>query len=56
MLVGDAVVAAPAPREATEDEESGRGLFLVCQLSNRWGFYFTAEFDGKVIWVVIHTP
>ena len=56
MLVGDAVVAAPVPREAAEDEESGRGLFLVGQLSDRWGFYFTAGFDGKVIWVVIRTP
>jgi anti-sigma regulatory factor (Ser/Thr protein kinase) len=56
MLVGDAVVAAPVPREAAEDDESGRGLFLVRQLSAQWGFYFTVEFNGKVTRVIIRIP
>jgi hypothetical protein len=56
VLVSDAVAAAPAPREAAEDDESGRGLFLVRELSRAWGFYYVDEFGGKVIWAVIVTP
>jgi hypothetical protein len=32
------------------DAESGRGLFLVETLSERWGWYQTQNPDGKVTW------
>ncbi|MCZ4098955.1 ATP-binding protein [Streptomyces sp. SID13666] len=38
---------APArPREAAEDDESGRGLFLVALLAGDWG----VSDDGKTTW------
>ncbi len=55
LLVGDAIAAAPVPREAADDEESGRGLFLVGQYSSAWGFYYEDELDGKVTWALIGT-
>jgi anti-sigma regulatory factor (Ser/Thr protein kinase) len=32
------------------DEESGRGLFLVNSLSEKWGWYPTGNPAGKVTW------
>ena len=56
LLVGDAIPIAPVPRVAGDDDESGRGLFLVGELSASWGFYFSTESGGKVVWSVIDTP
>jgi hypothetical protein len=56
VLVWDAVVAAPVPRVAGEDDESGRGLAIVAELSAAWGFYRAADPAGKVTWAAITTP
>jgi len=56
LLTWDASVVAPVVREAGEDDESGRGLAIVGALSAGWGFYYPAEFRGKIIWAVIDRP
>jgi hypothetical protein len=56
VLAWDAIVAAPEPRDAEDDDESGRGLAIIDALSARWGFYYPAEFAGKVTWAIIDTP
>jgi hypothetical protein len=56
VLAWDASMLAPMVREAGDDDESGRGLAIVAALSAGWGFYYPAEFRGKVTWAVINTP
>jgi len=56
VLTWDASVLAPAVREAGEDDESGRGLAIVAALSAGWGFYYPAQFSGKVTWAIIDCP
>ncbi|MET8076835.1 SpoIIE family protein phosphatase [Streptomyces sp. NPDC005303] len=46
--VFDASSTSPHLRYAAMTDEGGRGLFLVAQLSERWGTRYTPE--GKVIW------
>ncbi|WP_414170964.1 SpoIIE family protein phosphatase (plasmid) [Streptoverticillium reticulum] len=46
--VSDASSTAPHLRYAADEDEGGRGLFLVAQLADRWGTRYTRE--GKVIW------
>ncbi|MFF3751877.1 SpoIIE family protein phosphatase [Streptomyces sp. NPDC002018] len=46
--VVDGSDAAPHLRRARTFDEGGRGLFLVAQLSSRWGSRHTAQ--GKIIW------
>jgi anti-sigma regulatory factor (Ser/Thr protein kinase) len=53
--VWDSNVQPPVPRAFENDfpevdAESGRGLFLVETLSERWGWYLTRNPDGKVTW------
>ncbi|RNL70166.1 SpoIIE family protein phosphatase [Streptomyces sp. I6] len=55
--VSDASSTSPHMRHATETDEGGRGLFIVMQLSDRWGTRTTG--DGKTIWseqVIRHGP
>ena len=56
LLAWDATVAAPTPRDAAEDEESGRGLAIVAGLSAACGYYYPANQAGKVTWALIDTP
>jgi hypothetical protein len=56
MQVWDAVLAAPVPRTATADDESGRGLAIVAALSARYGFYYCENRGGKVTWAILGTP
>lgn len=56
IFVWDAVLAAPVPRTAGEDAESGRGLGIVAELSAACGFYHAADLGGKVTWAAITTP
>jgi hypothetical protein len=60
ILVWDAVAAAPVPRTAGEDDESGRGLAIVAEFSAACGFYPAAmpngDPAGKVTWATITTP
>jgi hypothetical protein len=59
LLVWDALPGAARPRVAGHDEENGRGLFLVQELSAAWGSYLPPEAyhpayaGGKVTWAVI---
>ncbi|MFD7231982.1 SpoIIE family protein phosphatase [Streptomyces sp. NPDC059881] len=46
--VSDTSSTSPHMRHATATDEGGRGLFIVMQLSDRWGSRSTA--DGKTIW------
>ncbi|MEU9997084.1 SpoIIE family protein phosphatase [Streptomyces sp. NPDC050848] len=46
--VSDPSSTQPRLRRARETDEGGRGLFLVAQLSDRWGCRFTRT--GKTIW------
>ncbi|WP_202425423.1 SpoIIE family protein phosphatase [Streptomyces sp. HUCO-GS316] len=46
--VADASHTAPHLRRARTTDEGGRGLFLVAQLTERWGTRYTRE--GKTVW------
>ncbi|MER7667014.1 SpoIIE family protein phosphatase [Kitasatospora sp. NPDC096128] len=46
--VSDSSSTAPHLRYAVEEDEGGRGLFLVARLTERWGVRYTPE--GKIIW------
>lgn len=46
--VWDGSSTSPHLRHAATMDEGGRGLFLVAQLSDRWGTRYTP--NGKVIW------
>ncbi|KAB8188412.1 SpoIIE family protein phosphatase [Nonomuraea phyllanthi] len=46
--VSDSSLSAPHLRRARLSDEGGRGLFLVAQLTSRWGTRYRA--DGKTIW------
>ena len=56
ILVWDPIAAGPVPRVAGDDDESGRGLAIVAELSAACGFYHAADPGGKVTWAVITTP
>jgi anti-sigma regulatory factor (Ser/Thr protein kinase) len=51
----DPAAPAPAPQEAADDQESGRGLSIVTMLSTRWS-YFLAPQGGKVVWADLAIP
>ncbi|MER5985064.1 SpoIIE family protein phosphatase [Streptomyces sp. NPDC001787] len=46
--VSDSGSTSPRLRHARTTDEGGRGLFLVAQLSRRWGTRYAAH--GKIIW------
>ncbi|MFI6036086.1 SpoIIE family protein phosphatase [Streptomyces sp. NPDC051315] len=46
--VADSSSTSPHLRYAATTDEGGRGLFLVSQLTDRWGTRYTPQ--GKVIW------
>ncbi|MCF6525631.1 SpoIIE family protein phosphatase [Streptomyces sp. JJ36] len=46
--VSDTGHTSPHLRHAESEDEGGRGLFLVAQLTQRWGTRYTSA--GKVIW------
>ncbi|MGW0207350.1 SpoIIE family protein phosphatase [Streptomyces sp. NPDC003233] len=52
--VSDASHSYPLVRHARTTEEHGRGLFLVTQLSRRWGTRHIP--DGKIIWADQQLP
>jgi anti-sigma regulatory factor (Ser/Thr protein kinase) len=57
LIVWDAVLREPRPREAGEDDESGRGLAIVAALSKEWGHYLPViPLGGKVTWALISDP
>ncbi len=56
LLVWDPILAAPVPRVASENDERGRGLAIVAELSAAFGFYYAADPAGKITWAAITTP
>jgi hypothetical protein len=56
MEVWDAILAAPVPRAAAAEDESGRGLAIVAGLSTSCGFYYPGKHGGKVTWAIVGTP
>ncbi|MEV7602622.1 SpoIIE family protein phosphatase [Kitasatospora sp. NPDC089797] len=52
--ISDGGATAPRLRRAGADDEGGRGLYLVAQLTRRWGTRFTP--DGKTIWTEQDLP
>lgn len=52
--VSDTSSTSPRLRHARTTDEGGRGLFLVAQLTRRWGTRYTPE--GKVIWTEQDLP
>ncbi|MER6548580.1 SpoIIE family protein phosphatase [Streptomyces sp. NPDC001250] len=52
--VSDNAHTAPHLRRARRDDEGGRGLFLVAQVSQRWGTRYTSS--GKTIWAELAIP
>jgi anti-sigma regulatory factor (Ser/Thr protein kinase) len=53
--VGDTSSDAPAPRDATAEETSGRGLHLVAAIARAWGVRNEPD-DGKVVWFELDQP
>ncbi|WP_436790151.1 SpoIIE family protein phosphatase [Yinghuangia sp. YIM S10712] len=52
--ISDGSSTSPRLRRARNEDEGGRGLFLVSQLTDRWGTRYTS--DGKVIWTEQRLP
>lgn len=52
--VSDSSSTAPHLRRARTTDEGGRGLFLVAQLTDRWGTCYTR--DGKTVWTEFPWP
>jgi serine phosphatase RsbU (regulator of sigma subunit)/anti-sigma regulatory factor (Ser/Thr protein kinase) len=46
--VSDGSSTSPRLRRARSEDEGGRGLYLVAQLTERWGTRYTP--NGKIIW------
>ncbi|MEV6398292.1 SpoIIE family protein phosphatase [Streptomyces sp. NPDC051907] len=52
--VADTGHTSPHLRHSAEDDEGGRGLFIVAQLVQRWGTRYTKS--GKTIWTELAFP
>ncbi|MCY0925854.1 serine/threonine-protein phosphatase [Streptomyces sp. H27-H1] len=52
--VGDDSPQLPRQRRARDDDEGGRGLFLVNRMARRWGA--TRLSSGKVVWFELALP
>ncbi|WP_329114216.1 SpoIIE family protein phosphatase [Streptomyces sp. NBC_01353] len=52
--VSDSSSTAPHLRRARTTDEGGRGLFLVAQLTERWGTRYTR--DSKTVWTELPLP
>jgi anti-sigma regulatory factor (Ser/Thr protein kinase) len=54
LAVRDASFRQPQPRARHTDDDGGRGLALVSELSNKWGT--NQELDGKTVWAELAHP
>ncbi|MGW3174137.1 amino acid permease [Streptomyces sp. NPDC001153] len=52
--VSDTGHTAPNLRHAASDEEGGRGLFIIAQMTHHWGTRYTPT--GKIIWTEQDLP
>jgi Histidine kinase-like ATPase domain len=53
--VTDPSKAPPVPQALSSLAETGRGLHIVCALSDRWGYTVLSD-TGKVVWAVFTSP
>jgi len=51
IAVQDGSAALPAPRQASLEDESGRGMLIIEALSRRWGCEPLP--DGKIVWAEV---
>jgi anti-sigma regulatory factor (Ser/Thr protein kinase) len=51
VAVGDASPRPPVRLDAAGEDEGGRGLMLVGELADQWGW--TPDGPGKVVWCVL---
>jgi len=51
--VWDQASGAPVLKSADSNAESGRGLAMVRELSDTWGWYPTERQPGKCVWATI---
>jgi anti-sigma regulatory factor (Ser/Thr protein kinase) len=51
VRVRDGSPHTPQPRQAAQEDENGRGLALVAEMSDDWGV--DPEPDGKYVWFVL---
>ena len=51
IAVQDGSAALPAPRQASWEDESGRGMLIIEALSRRWGCEPLP--DGKIVWAEV---
>jgi hypothetical protein len=57
VRVWDAIAHPPEHREASLDDESGRGLAIVAALCADWGHHYPPpETGGKITWAHITSP
>jgi anti-sigma regulatory factor (Ser/Thr protein kinase) len=56
VSVTDANDTLPTPREATPDDESGRGLALVAAPADKWGAEPRPGGIGKTVWFELPAP
>ena len=52
--VADPSAAAPTPQTPGFLAETGRGLHIICALSDQWGYTAPSE-TGKVVWALFHS-
>jgi anti-sigma regulatory factor (Ser/Thr protein kinase) len=52
--VADPSKAAPTPQTPGSLAETGRGLHIICALSDQWGYTAPSE-TGKVVWALFHS-
>lgn len=50
--VHDSSQQPPVPRPVADDDEHGRGLLLVAEVADSWGYYF--ESGHKHVWFRLH--
>ena len=54
IMVRDDCPGCPQPKNASDDEENGRGLFLVEAMSTRSGWHPSGDGTaGKVVWAAL---
>jgi anti-sigma regulatory factor (Ser/Thr protein kinase) len=54
VFVRDYCPGSPQPRDVGDEEENGRGLFLVEAMSSRFGWYPSGDgAPGKVVWAAL---
>jgi anti-sigma regulatory factor (Ser/Thr protein kinase) len=51
--VADPSEAAPVPQTPGSLAETGRGLRIICALSDRWGYTIQSD-TGKIVWAMFY--